>query len=384
LPYEIDGIVVAINNNRIAEKLGIVGKAPRAAIAFKFPQKEAATILEDVEFQTGRTGVVTPVGILKPVVIEGVTISRTTLHNEDEIRRLQLKMGDTVIIARAGDVIPKVVRVLKEMRNGEEKDINFPKKCPACGGPLIKKDALWYCIDKNCFTRRHKEIVHFVSKAAFNIVGLGPNIIKTLLDNKLILDAADLFTLKRGDLLELPGFKEKSSGNLINAIENSKKITLPRFIYALSIGNVGIETANILADRFHSIENLIDAEKEDLESIYDIGEVVALSIYSFFKNDNNISFINKLFKNGVDIVYEKKEEKLRGLTFVLTGTLSRITRDEAKEMIRRLGGGISSTVSINTDYVIVGENPGSKYDKAKKLGVKIIGEKEFYELIKPS
>ena len=193
-----------------------------------------------------------------------------------------------------------------------------------------------------------------------------------------------MFTLKRGDLLELPGFKEKSSGNLINAIENSKKITLPRFIYALSIGNVGIETANILADRFHSIENLIDAEKEDLESIYDIGEVVALSIYSFFKNDNNISFINKLFKNGVDIVYEKKEEKLRGLTFVLTGTLSRITRDEAKEMIRRLGGDISSTVSINTDYVIVGENPGSKYDKAKKLGVKIIGEKEFYELIKPS
>jgi len=384
LPYEIDGIVVAINNNRIAEKLGIVGKAPRAAIAFKFPQKEAATILEDVEFQTGRTGVVTPVGILKPVVIEGVTISRTTLHNEDEIRKLQLKMRDTVIIARAGDVIPKVVRVLKEMRNGEEKDINFPKKCPACGGPLIKKDALWYCIDKNCFTRRHKEIVHFVSKAAFNIVGLGPNIIKTLLDNKLILDAADLFTLKRGDLLELPGFKEKSSGNLINAIENSKKITLPRFIYSLSIGNVGIETANILADRFHSIKNLIDAEKEDLESIYDIGEVVALSIYSFFKNDNNISFINKLFKNGIDIVYEKKEEKLRGLTFVLTGTLSRITRDEAKEMIRRLGGDISSNVSVNTDYVVAGENPGSKYDRAKKLSVKIIGEKEFYELIKPS
>lgn len=380
LPYEIDGTVVVINNNRIFDKLGVVGKAPRAAIAFKFPQKEAATILENVEFQTGRTGVVTPVGILKPVVVEGVTISRVTLHNEDEIRRLELKIGDTVIIARAGDVIPKVVRVLKDMRSGEEKEIVFPRECPACGGPIIKKDALWYCTKKDCFVRKYKEIVHFASKPAFNIVGLGPNIIKTLLDYKLIVDAADLFTLKKGDLFELPLFKETASSNLINAIQKSKKIKLPRFIYALSIKNVGSETANVLAERFHSIDNLKKASKEELDSIIDIGEVVAESIFSYFNNKNNIEFIDKLLKNGVEIIYEEREASLKGLTFVLTGTLSNITRDEAKERIRKLGGDISSSVSQNTDYVVVGENPGSKYDKAKKLGLKIIGEKEFYEL----
>ena len=384
LPYEIDGTVVIINNIRIFDKLGVVGKAPRAAIAFKFPQKEAATILENVEFQTGRTGVVTPVGILKPVVVEGVTISRVTLHNEDEIRRLDLKIGDTVIIARAGDVIPKVIRVLTEMRNGEEIEIVFPSECPACGGSLIKKDALWYCVKKDCFIRKYKEIVHFASKSAFNIVGLGPSIVKTLLDYKLIVDAADLFTLKKGDLFELPLFKEKASNNLINAIQSSKQITLPRFIYALSIKNVGSETANVLAERFHSIENVKKASKEELDSIIDIGEVVAESIYSYFNNRNNIEFIDKLLENGVQIIYEERESSLKGLTFVLTGTLSSITRDEAKERIRKLGGDVSSNVSVNTDYVVVGENPGSKYDKAKKLGVKIIDEKEFHELIQLS
>ena len=384
LPYEIDGTVVIINNIRIFDKLGVVGKAPRAAIAFKFPQKEAATILENVEFQTGRTGVVTPVGILKPVVVEGVTISRVTLHNEDEIRRLDLKIGDTVIIARAGDVIPKVIRVLTEMRNGEEIEIVFPSECPACGGSLIKKDALWYCVKKDCFIRKYKEIVHFASKSAFNIVGLGPSIVKTLLDYKLIVDAADLFTLKKGDLFELPLFKEKASNNLINAIQSSKQITLPRFIYALSIKNVGSETANVLAERFHSIENVKKASKEELDSIIDIGEVVAESIYSYFNNRNNIEFIDKLLENGVQIIYEEREASLKGLTFVLTGTLSSITRDEAKERIRKLGGDVSSNVSVNTDYVVVGENPGSKYDKAKKLGVKIIDEKEFHELIQLS
>ncbi len=380
LPYEIDGVVITINNNRIFDKLGIVGKAPRAAIALKFPQKEAATILEDVEYQTGRTGVVTPVGILKPVVVEGVTISRVTLHNEDEIRRLDLKIGDTVIIARAGDVIPKVIRVLPEMRNGEEINIIFPSECPTCGGSLIKKEALWYCTKKDCFTRKYKEIVHFASKSAFNIVGLGPSIVKTLLDYKLIVNAADLFTLKEGDLIDLPLFKEKASNNLISAIQGSKKITLSRFIYALSIKNVGTETANILAERFHSIDNLKKASKEELDNIVDIGEVVAESIYSYFNNGSNIELINKLLENEVHIIYEKRESSLKGLTFVLTGTLLSITRDEAKERIHKLGGNVSSTVSLNTDYVVVGENPGSKYNKAKKLGIKIIGEKEFNEL----
>ncbi|MDD4661836.1 MAG: NAD-dependent DNA ligase LigA [Candidatus Pacebacteria bacterium] len=379
-PYEIDGLVVLINSNRIFDKLGIVGKAPRGGIAFKFPQKEATTIIEDVEFQTGRTGAITPVGILKPVVIEGVTITRTTLHNEDEIKRLGLKLKDTVVIARAGDVIPKVVKVLKEMRTGEEEEIVFPTSCPSCGGIISKKDALWFCKNKNCFNRRYKTIVHFVSKQAFNMPGIGPNIIKELLEYKLILDAADLFTLKKGDIMELPLFKEKASDNLINAINQSKKISFSRFIYSLSIVNVGVETANVLADKFHSLENLKKASFEELKNINDIGDIVADSILSYFKDENNLIFLDKLLSH-VEVFYEEKEEKLKGLNFVLTGTLLNITRDEAKERIRKLGGNVSSSVSINTSYVVIGENPGSKYDKAKKLGIKIINEKEFNELI---
>lgn len=379
-PYEIDGLVVLINENEIFEKLGIVGKAPRAGIAYKFPQKEATTILENVEFQTGRTGAITPVGILKPVVIEGVTITRTTLHNEDEIKRLELKIGDTVVIARAGDVIPKVVKVLKEMRSGEEKEIVFPKECPSCFSKTFKKDALWYCLNKNCFNRRYKTIVHFISKSAFDMSGIGPSTIKELLEHKLILDAADLFTLKKGDVMELPLFKEKASSNLIKTIEERKKISLARFIYSLSIPNVGVGTANVLADKFHSLSLLKEASEEDLKNINDVGEVVAGSIVSYFKDLNNLNFIEKLLKQ-VEVFYDEKEEKLKGLTFVLTGTLLKITRDEAKERIRKLGGEVSSSISIKTDYLVIGEKPGSKYEKAKKLGVKIINEKEFYELL---
>ena len=379
-PYEIDGLVVLINENEIFEKLGIVGKAPRAGIAYKFPQKEATTILENVEFQTGRTGAITPVGILKPVVIEGVTITRTTLHNEDEIKRLELKIGDTVVIARAGDVIPKVVKVLKEMRSGEEKEIVFPKECPSCFSKTFKKDALWYCLNKNCFNRRYKTIVHFISKPAFDMSGVGPSTIKELLEHKLILDAADLFTLKKGDVMELPLFKEKASSNLIKTIEERKKISLARFIYSLSIPNVGVGTANVLADKFHSLSLLKEANEEDLKNINDVGEVVAGSIVSYFKDLNNLNFIEKLLKQ-VEVFYDEKEEKLKGLTFVLTGTLLKITRDEAKERIRKLGGEVSSSISIKTDYLVIGEKPGSKYEKAKKLGVKIINEKEFYELL---
>ena len=384
LPYEIDGMVIIINENKIFDKLGIVGKAPRAAIAYKFPQKEAATILQDVEYQTGRTGVITPVGILKPVVVEGVTISRATLHNEDEIKRLNLKIGDTVIITRAGDVIPKVVRVLEEMRDGTERKIVFPKTCGACGSNLIKKDALWYCLDRNCFTRINKEIEHFASKGAFNIVGLGPSIVKALLDNKLIADAADLFTLKKGDLVGLPLFQDKAADNLIEAILKSKRVSLPRFIYSLSIKNVGNETALTLAEKFRSLDVLKKASKEELDSISDIGEVVAESIFSYFNDEKNIKLIDKILLNGVEIIYEERDDKLKGITFVLTGTLLEISRDKAKEEIIKLGGDVSSSVSINTSYLVVGENPGSKYEKAKKLGVKIINEKEFYELIHSS
>ena len=384
LPYEIDGTVVTINNNRILKKLGIVGKAPRGAIAYKFPLKQSTTIIKDVEFQTGRTGAITPVAILKPVLIEGVTISRATLHNEQEIKRLGLKKGDTVVVGRAGDVIPDIIKVLDELRDGKEEDIIIPNKCPTCNTELIRKtgDIVWYCPNKDCYARKLRDITHFVSKQAFNIVGLGKSIVKQLIDIGLINDAADIFSLKKGDLMELEGFEEKASDNLINAINNAKKITFPRFIYALGIDNVGQETAELLADKFESIKQLQDVKTEELETINDIGPIVAQSIKGWFSNEKNIDFINRLENSGILLIFEKKSNKLNGKIFVLTGTMESFSRDEAKEMIRKLGGSISSTVSQNTDYVVLGENPGSKLEKAKKLGIKIIQEKEFYEIIK--
>lgn len=381
LPYEIDGVVVTINNNQIFDKLGIVGKAPRGAIAFKFPQKQATTIIEDVEFQTGRTGAITPVAILKPVLIEGVTVSRATLHNEQEIKRLGIKIGDTVIVGRAGDVIPEIVGAIKELRTGKESSIIIPQKCPTCETELVRKsgDILWFCPNKNCYNRKLRAISHFVSKQAFNIIGLGPNIVKQLMENKLINDAADIFTLKKGDLLELEGFEEKASDNLINAINNSKKITFSKFIFALGIDNVGQETSNILADRYKSLEALKKAKYFDLENILDIGPIVSNSIIEWFKH--NEEFLNKLINVGIKIIYQEKLDKLKGLRFVITGTLNSITRDDLQDKIRSLGGDVSSSVSSNVNYLIVGENPGSKYEKAKKLGIKIITENKLDEFI---
>jgi DNA ligase (NAD+) len=383
LPYEIDGVVITINDNEIFKKLGIVGKAPRGAIAFKFAQKQSTTIIKDIEFQTGRTGAITPVAILKPVLIEGVTISRATLHNEQEIRRLDIKIGDTVIVGRAGDVIPEIVGAIKELRIGKEKEILIPQKCPSCETELVRKsgDILWFCPNKNCYNRKSRAISHFVSKQAFNIVGLGPNIVKQLLENNLINDSADIFTLKKGDLLELEGFEEKASDNLINAINNARQISFPKFIFSLGIDNVGQETANVLADRFKSLENLKKAEHIVLESVLDIGPVVAESIIEWFKH--NDEFLDKLLNSGVEIVYQKKSNKLKDLKFVLTGTLSSISRDDLKDIIRSRGGDVSSSVSSNIDYVIVGENPGSKYDKAQKLNLKIITEDKINEIIGP-
>ena len=388
LPYEIDGLVVTVNDNKIFEKLGVVGKAPRGAIAFKFPLKQATTILEDVAFQVGRTGAITPTAFLKPVEVGGVTISRATLHNEDEIRRLGLKIGDTVVVGRAGDVIPDIVKVLPEMRQGKEKEIHFPKKCPACQSPLVKSsgEAVWRCPNLKCFAIQREYFYHFVSKGAFDIVGVGPKIIDRFLDEGLVADPADLFKLKEGDISPLERFAEKSAENLIKAIHSKKKITLSRFIYALGIRNVGEQTSVDLAQHFTSIERLKATSLEELEKIMDVGPVVAKSIYEWFREKRNLSFLGKLKKAGVKITslraIKKPGSKLKAKVFVLTGILETITREAAKEKIRSLGGQVSESVSKNTDYVVVGKEPGSKLQKAKKLSIKIIGEKEFIEMTK--
>ncbi len=387
LPYEIDGIVVQINNNKIFEKLGVVGKAPRAAIAYKFPLKQATTIIEDIKVQIGRTGAVTPVALLKPVKIGGVTISRATLHNEDEIKRLGVKIGDTVIVGRAGDVIPDIIKALPELRTGKEKEFKMPRNCPFCGSPLVKPkdEVVWRCPNPYCFARKKRELYHFVSKQAFDIEGLGPKIIDQLLDKGLISDPADLFKLKKGDLISLEGFAEKSAENLVKAIQARKKITLPCFIYALGIRQVGEETARDLVNYFGSLEKIKNASLEELEKITDIGPISAQSIYNWFHKKSNLEFLEKLKKVGVQITSQKpkaKSQKLRGLTFVFTGALESMTRDRAKEKIRNLGGNISESVSKKTDYVVVGKEPGSKYKKAKELGIKIIKEKEFLKMIR--
>ncbi len=383
LPYEIDGIVVSINNNNIFDKLGVVGKSPRGAIALKFPLIEATTIVEDIKVQVGRTGAITPVAILKPVEINGVTITRATLHNEKEIERLGLKIGDTVVVGRAGDVVPEVVNVFKELRTGKEKDFKMPSYCPTCETKLIKqgKDVIWRCPNPNCFARKNKYFNHFISRSAFNMEGLGPKIVEKLLDEGLVADPSDLFDLKVGDLIVLERFGEKSADNIIQSIQKRKALNFPRFIYALGIRNVGIKTALDLTHYFKSIEELKKASLNNLENIKDIGPIVAQSIYEWFNDKDNIKFIEKLKEKGVK--YETKEQKgkFKGLKFVITGTLASMSREIIKEKIEALGGEVLQSVSKNLDYLIVGENPGFKYDKAKEIGIKILKEKEFLKML---
>ena len=386
-PFQIDGIVVSIDDNQLFEKLGVVGKSPRGVRAFKFPPKQATTLIKDIKLQIGRTGALTPVAVLKSVEIDGVMVSRATLHNEDEIRKLGIRIGDTVIVERAGDVIPAVSKVLADLRTGKEKHFKMPRVCPSCGTNLVKpeKEVVWRCPNPRCFARKKKYFYHFISKGAFDIVGLGPKIVDRLLDEGLISDPADLFNLKEGDISPLERFAEKSAQNLILAVQFKRKITLPKFIFALGIRNVGQETAHLLAERFSSIENFKKASLFDLERIRDIGPVVAKSIYDFFQNKKNLEFIKKIKTVGVKIIdseYKIEGTKLKGLTFVLTGSLEAITRPEVREKIRVLGGEVSESVSKKTDYLVVGVDPGLKLEKAKKIGTKIIEEKEFLELIK--
>lgn len=384
LEFDIDGLVVQVDDNEIFRRLGIVGKTPRAAVAFKFSPREATTIVKNVIVQVGRTGKLTPIAILDPVEIGGVTVSRASLHNEEEIRRLGLKIGDTVIVGRAGDVIPDVRKVLRELRRGKEREFHMPKHCPICGHEVKKEredGPLTFCVNKNCPAKNRENIYHFVSKGAFDVSGLGPKIVDALLDQGLIQDAADIFDLKEGDIEPLERFGEKSASNIVKAIGEKSRVSLPRFIVALGILHVGEETARDLAENFGSIEKISKASFEELNNIENIGEVVAKSIYEWFRDSYNKKFLEKLLKR-VDIEkYHSAAGKLKGLTFVLTGSLESLSREEAKARIRELGGRTSESVSKETDYVVIGSEPGSKADRARKLGIKIIEEKEFLKLI---
>ncbi len=387
LDYEFDGTVISINNNFTYRQAGIVGKSPRGAVAFKFSPRQAQTLVEDIIVQVGRTGVLTPVAVLRPVSIGGTTVSRATLHNLDEIQRLGLKKGDTVIVGRAGDVIPDILKVIPELRTGKERKFIMPKHCPACEQKVEQASGqvAFKCVNKNCPAIKREAIYHFASKRAFDIDGVGPRIIDQLMDAALIHDAADLFSLKEEDLLNIDRFAEKSAGNTIEAIRQKKKVSLDKFIYSLGIEHVGEETAFTLAKHFKKLDNIQKAGLEDLQNIPDIGPIVAESIHEWFQRAYNQKLLDKFKKAGVHITEErplKASKKLAGKTFVLTGTLESIDRDDAKDKIRELGGDVSSTVSKNTDYVVVGSEPGSKYDNAKKLGVKTIDEKEFLKMVK--
>jgi len=398
LPYQIDGLVVSVNNNQVFDQLGIVGKSPRGAIAYKFTLKQATTIIDDIKLQVGRTGAITPVAILRPVNIGGSTITRATLHNEDEIKRLNIRVSDTVIVGRAGDVIPQVLHVLKDLRPKGAKAFKMPKICPACQTVLIRPldQAIWRCPNHFCSVKSRRQIYHFVSKSAFDIDGLGPKIIDQLFEAGLISDGADLFLLKKGDLLPLERFADKSADNLIAEIQAKKSISLERFIYSLGILNVGLETSVLIAQKLKmkneklKIKEVANFYKElsleALQSVEDIGPIVARSIYDWFGNKQNIVFLDKLDEAGVKIAKSKGQKansaKLQGTTLVLTGVLESMTRDQAKEKIRQLGGEVTESVSKNTSYLVAGNAPGSKLTKARTLGVKVLSESEFLLLLK--
>ena len=396
LDYEIDGTVVLANDNATFERAGIIGKTPRGGIAYKFSPREATTVVEDIKVQVGRTGVLTPVAVMQPVNVGGVTITHATLHNADEIARLGLRIGDTVIVQRAGDVIPQITKVLTELRAGKEKNFHMPERCPVDGSKIIRDGVAYRCSSPSCGARHRESLYHFVSRNAFNIEGLGPKILDRFLDEGLIADAADIFALKKGDIAALPRFGEKSAKNIVREIEQKKKLPLPRFLYSLGILQVGEETALALSrnikvpasggearirDILRTYQNL---SLGDLQTVPDIGPKVAQSIYDWFHEPRNVRFLERLEKAGVEVESAKSQisnAKFSGKTFVLTGSLESMSREEAKEKIRAQGGDPSESVSKKTDYVIVGAEPGSKFEKAKKLGVKIIDEKEFLKMI---
>jgi DNA ligase (NAD+) len=404
LAFHIDGVVVKINDLKMWPTLGIVGKAPRYEMAYKFSAEQAVTKIIDIVWQVGRTGALTPTAILEPVKVGGVIIARSTLHNFDEIERLGLKIGDSIVIERSGDVIPKVVEVLKKLRLGGEKKINPPSVCPICGGGVIKEkgEVAYRCANKRCYAVNLRQIIHFVSKGAADLDGLGPKLIEQFLTSGLIKDAADLYSLRREDLLSLERFAEKKADNVIKMIDSRRSLDLARFIYGLGIRHVGEETAGLLAEKLNqdsfSRKNKIELpdlvnkfrglDEEYFLKLADIGPIVAKSIVAFWNNEHNLALLDKFHHYGLSLSFpakdagdEFKKKKLSGLSFVLTGSLDGLTRGGAKDKIKTLGGKSKENVARDVDYVIAGAEPGSKLAKAKKLGIKILNEEEFLKMI---
>lgn len=387
LDYDVDGIVVKVDSTRQRDSLGTTAKFPRYAISFKFPARQATTRIKDIKVQVGRTGALTPVAILEPIRLSGITISRSTLHNEDEIRRKDIRIGDFVLIERSGDVIPKVVSVMKERRTGKEVRFRFPSKCPICQSETFRPEgeAVSRCTNPSCPAKLRESLLHFSSRRAMNIEGLGDALVDQILETKLVKNIPDLYSLKHEDLAILERMGPKSAQNLLDEIESSKKRDLDRLIFALGIRYVGERTAQALASHFKNLEALSTAAYEELLQIEDVGCKVAQSIVFFFKQPENIELISKLKAAGLN--FASKEERkltrpLTGQTFVLTGKLETLTREEASEMIEDLGGTISSSISSKTNYLIVGESPGSKLNKAQKLGILTLDETEFLKLVK--
>lgn len=392
--FWIDGLVIKVNSKEHQDALGYTGKAPRWAIALKFPAEQGTTVIKDIYVQVGRTGALTPVALMEPVQLAGTTVTHATLHNFDEIKRLGVKIGDRVVVEKAGDIIPKVIRVLDKLRTGQEKGVRAPKKCPICKSAVERRtvqdkkqetSAALFCVNEDCYAKSLQRIIHFVSKKAYNIEGLGKKIVEQLLDEGLISNAADLFTLTVGDLSPLDRFAEKSAENTIAAIQSAKQVSLARFVYALGIHHVGEETAIALADYFGSLKEIRKASEEDLQCIDDVGPRVAASVHAYFRDKKQALYIDTLLGNGVVVekqLANNKKDVLDGKVFVVTGTLDSLSRDEVKNMIRQSGGKVSGSVSAKTDYVVVGENPGSKYEKAKQLGVATLDESAFLSMIK--
>jgi len=399
LGYEVDGAVVKVNSLALQERLGTIARSPRWALAYKFPAEQVVTRVENIIVGVGRVGTLTPVAFLTPVRVAGSTVSRATLHNEDEIRRKDVRIGDMVLIQKAGDVIPEVVKVIKERRTGAEKVFKMPKACPVCGSAVVRVpgEAAHRCTNPNCYAQEFERFLHFVSRSAMDIEGAGPALIEQLLEREMVSDPADLFSLTVDDLKELEHYADKSAQNLVTAIQDSKKTTLTRLIYALGIRHVGEQTAEDLArwvkarmpevkpkDALKAaMEVLTAADLEDFQEIEGIGTVVAESLHQYFQRKENRRLIEKLLAAGLvwEVPAAPVVSAITDKVFVLTGTLSRFTRPEAEALIKQRGGRTADSVSRKTDFVVVGESPGSKYDKARQLGIKILNEQEFVKLL---
>ncbi len=386
LSFGIDGAVVKVNNLELREKIGTTFKTPKWAVAYKYPPEKKETKVIDIICQVGRTGAITPMAILDTVNVAGSNISKTTLHNEDFIKEKDIRIGDNVVIQKAGDVIPEIVEVVKSKRTGEEKIFKMPRTCPVCGAQAVREEgeAVVRCIGIECPAKLYRSIIHFASKEAMDIKGLGDAIIEELIERKLISNISDLYNLTLEDIATLKKNGKKFAQNLINSIEESKNRELHRVITSLGIRHVGVKLAKSLAKEYKSMDNLIEASLEELESKQDVGEITAESIYNFFKQEQSIDLINKLKQAGVNMTLKQElgtDNRFEGKVFVLTGSLEKYSRDEASQVIEKLGGKTSSSVSKKTDYVLAGEDAGSKLKKAQELGVKIITEIEFDKMI---